>query len=184
MARVRAGAEIIIDSDTHPAAVLGATEPPRRSISESIALGEARTKELGYKPVMDAGLAADLGEIIRNRKPRDTSVSEGHFGPDPRYQHPDRKRPARRRRRRYPPQGAGRARRDRCRVLGFLSDRSIQLSQRRIQSVQYLQIKERLAISISSITWMSSRSASFAGDLTVEANSFSAPLSKLWPSIL
>ena len=27
---------------------------------------------MGYKPVMDAGFAADLEEIIRNRKPRDT----------------------------------------------------------------------------------------------------------------
>jgi hypothetical protein len=37
-------------------------------------LAEARTKELGYKPVMDADFAADLEEIIRNRKPRDTSA--------------------------------------------------------------------------------------------------------------
>ena len=74
LARVRAGVEIVIESDTHPAAVLRAAEPPRRSISESIALAEERTKELGYKPVMDAGFAADLEEIIRNRKPRDTSA--------------------------------------------------------------------------------------------------------------
>jgi antitoxin (DNA-binding transcriptional repressor) of toxin-antitoxin stability system len=74
LARVRAGAEIVIESDAHPAAVLRAAAPPRRSISESIALAEARSKELGYKPVMDAGFAADLEEIIRNRKPRDTSV--------------------------------------------------------------------------------------------------------------
>lgn len=74
LARVRAGAEIVIESDTHPAAVLRAATPPRRSISESIALAEARSKELGYKPVMDAGFAADLEEIIRNRKPRDTSA--------------------------------------------------------------------------------------------------------------
>jgi len=74
MARVRAGVEVVIESNTHPTAVLRAVEPPHRSISESIALAEARTKELGYKPVMDAGFAADLAEIIRNRKPRDTSA--------------------------------------------------------------------------------------------------------------
>ena len=74
LARVRAGVEVVIESATHPAAVLRAAEPQRRSISESIALAEARTKELGYKPVMDAGFAADLEEIIRNRKPRDTSA--------------------------------------------------------------------------------------------------------------
>ncbi len=51
-----------------------AAAPPRRSISESIALAEARSKELGYEPVMDAEFAADMEEIIRNRKPRDISA--------------------------------------------------------------------------------------------------------------
>lgn len=74
LARVRAGAEIIIESGSYPAAVLRAATLPRRSISESIALAEARSKELGYRPVMDAEFAADLEEIIRNRKPRDTSA--------------------------------------------------------------------------------------------------------------
>ena len=46
MARVRAGVEVAIESDRHPAAVLRAAEPPRRSISESIALAEARTSFL------------------------------------------------------------------------------------------------------------------------------------------
>ncbi|HTS06580.1 MAG TPA: hypothetical protein VMP68_13425 [Candidatus Eisenbacteria bacterium] len=74
LARVRAGAEVVIESGKLPVAVIHATAPPRRSISESIALAEARSKELGYKPVMDAEYAADMEEIIRNRKPRDTSA--------------------------------------------------------------------------------------------------------------
>jgi len=74
LAHVRLGAEIVIESGTYPPTVLRMAAPPRRSISESIALAEARSKELGYKPVMDAGFAADLDEIIRNRKPRDTSA--------------------------------------------------------------------------------------------------------------
>jgi antitoxin (DNA-binding transcriptional repressor) of toxin-antitoxin stability system len=74
LARVRAGAEIVIESGTYPVAVIHTAAPPRRSISESIALAEARSKELGYKPVMDAEFAADMEEIIRNRKPRDTSA--------------------------------------------------------------------------------------------------------------
>ncbi len=74
LARVRAGAEIVIENGNRPVAVLHAPTPLRRSISESIALAEARSKELGYKPVMDPGFAADLEEIIRNRKPRDTSA--------------------------------------------------------------------------------------------------------------
>lgn len=74
MARVRAGAEVVIENGSYPTAVLRSAAPPRRSISESIALAEAYTKELGYKPVMDADFAADLEERIRNRKPRDTSA--------------------------------------------------------------------------------------------------------------
>ena len=74
LAHVRLGVEIVIESGAYPPAILRMAAPPRRSISESIALAEARTKELGYKPVMDADFAADLEEIIRNRKPRDTSA--------------------------------------------------------------------------------------------------------------
>jgi antitoxin (DNA-binding transcriptional repressor) of toxin-antitoxin stability system len=73
MARVRAGEEIVIESDSHPVAVIRAAAPPRRSISESIALAEAHSKELGYTPVMDTAFASDMEEIISNRKPRDTS---------------------------------------------------------------------------------------------------------------
>src|SRR5216684_2414223 len=38
LARVRAGAEIVIENDTRPVAILHATEPVRRTISECIAL--------------------------------------------------------------------------------------------------------------------------------------------------
>lgn len=76
LARVRAGEEVVIESGAYPTAVIRPATPPRRSVSESIALAEARSKELGYKPVMDADFAADLEEIIRNRKPRDTSASD------------------------------------------------------------------------------------------------------------
>ena len=38
LARVRAGAEIVIENDTRPVAVLHAAEPVRRTISECIAL--------------------------------------------------------------------------------------------------------------------------------------------------
>jgi antitoxin (DNA-binding transcriptional repressor) of toxin-antitoxin stability system len=69
MARVRAGEEIVIESDSQPVAVIRAAAPPRRSI----ALAKARSKELGYTPVMDVEFAADMQEIIRNRKPRDAS---------------------------------------------------------------------------------------------------------------
>lgn len=74
MARVRAGVEVVIESGAEPVAVIRAAAPPRRSISESIALAEAHSKELGYEPVMDAEFAADMEEIIRNRKPADRSA--------------------------------------------------------------------------------------------------------------
>jgi galactose-1-phosphate uridylyltransferase len=74
LARVHEGAEVVIESENHRAAILRSEEFPRRTISESIALAEAHSKELGYEPVMDAAFAADLEEIIKNRKPRDTSA--------------------------------------------------------------------------------------------------------------
>jgi antitoxin (DNA-binding transcriptional repressor) of toxin-antitoxin stability system len=74
MARFRHGAEVIIESESAPIAFVRPAAPPRRSISESIALVEARTKERGYAAVMDPDFAADMVEIIGNRKPRDTSA--------------------------------------------------------------------------------------------------------------
>ncbi len=74
LARVRAGEEVVIESGTHPVAVLRPMASPRgRLLSESIALAEAHAAELGYEPTMDAEFAADLEEIINNRKPRDLS---------------------------------------------------------------------------------------------------------------
>ncbi len=49
-------------------------EPRGRLLSASIALAETHANEMGYEPVMDAGFAADLEEIIRNRKPRNLSA--------------------------------------------------------------------------------------------------------------
>jgi antitoxin (DNA-binding transcriptional repressor) of toxin-antitoxin stability system len=75
LARVRAGEEIVIEKEASPAVVLRVVvEPLGRLLSESIALAEAHAKELGYEPHMDAEFAADLKEIIRNRKPRDPSA--------------------------------------------------------------------------------------------------------------
>jgi len=69
LARVRAGAEIVIESEARPLAVLRAAEPPRRSISECIALAKEHEEETGEAPVLDPDFAADVEEIIRNRKP-------------------------------------------------------------------------------------------------------------------
>ena len=73
--RVSAGAEVIIERDSRPVAVLRSAEAPRgRLLSESIALAEAHAKELGYEPTLEAGFASDLREIISSRKPRDLAA--------------------------------------------------------------------------------------------------------------
>ena len=78
MTRVREGAEVIIERDAKPVAVVRPAEatPGGRPISESIALAEAHAKELGYEPTMDPDFAADLEEIIKSRKPRNISAWE------------------------------------------------------------------------------------------------------------
>jgi antitoxin (DNA-binding transcriptional repressor) of toxin-antitoxin stability system len=73
--RVRAGAEVVIEKDALPVAVVRAADVPRgRLLSESIALAEAHAKELGHEPTMDEDFAGDLKEIINSRKPRDLSA--------------------------------------------------------------------------------------------------------------
>src|SRR5208282_12054 len=77
MARVRAGAEVIIERDAKPIAVVRPAEALRGCpISECIALAEALARELGYEPTMDPDFAADLEEIIKSRKPRNISTWE------------------------------------------------------------------------------------------------------------
>jgi antitoxin (DNA-binding transcriptional repressor) of toxin-antitoxin stability system len=66
---VRAGAEVVIEHDERPVAVVRAAEPARRTISECIALAEAHAKELGHEPTLDPDFAADLADIIANRQP-------------------------------------------------------------------------------------------------------------------
>ncbi len=74
LARVRAGAEVVIESEARAVAVLRpAAEVHGRRLSESIALADAHARELGSEPTMDADYAADLEDIIKNRKPRDVA---------------------------------------------------------------------------------------------------------------
>jgi len=75
LARAYLGEEIVIEKNAEPAIVLRkASEPRGRLLSESIALAKKHAEELGYEPRMDPEFAADLEEIIRNRKPRGTSA--------------------------------------------------------------------------------------------------------------
>ena len=68
MARVRAGAKVIIENGARPVAVLHAAEPVHRSISECIALAKAHEEETAKAPVLDPDFAEDVEEILRHRK--------------------------------------------------------------------------------------------------------------------
>jgi antitoxin (DNA-binding transcriptional repressor) of toxin-antitoxin stability system len=69
IARVETGAEVVIERDSRPVAVLRAAAPVRRTISECIALAKAHEEETGQSPVLDPDFAEDVEDIIRNRKP-------------------------------------------------------------------------------------------------------------------
>lgn len=71
MARVRAGAEVVIESNARAVAVVrpAGEEFRPRLLSESIALAKKHAEELGYEPRMDPDFAADLEEIIKSRRP-------------------------------------------------------------------------------------------------------------------
>ena len=67
LARVRAGAEIVIEG--HEPVVVVRAEPVRvRLLSECIALAKAHEEETGKVPVLDPDFAADVEEIVKNRK--------------------------------------------------------------------------------------------------------------------
>ncbi len=69
MARVRAGAKVIIENGARPLVVLHAAEPVRRSISECIALAKEHEDETGIAPVLDPDFAEDVEAILSHRKP-------------------------------------------------------------------------------------------------------------------
>src|SRR5690349_24587701 len=66
---VQAGKEVVIERDAQPLAIVRAAAPVRRTISDCIALAKAHEEELGQAPTLDPDFAADVEEIVRNRKP-------------------------------------------------------------------------------------------------------------------
>lgn len=76
LARVRAGAEIVIENGERPVAVLHGADPARRSISECIALAKAHEEETGKAPILDPDFAEDVEEILSQRKPWDPPAWE------------------------------------------------------------------------------------------------------------
>lgn len=78
LAQVRAGIEVVIESDARAVAVMrpAGDESGPRLLSESLALPKKHAEELGHEPVLDSDFAADLEEIIKSRKPREVSSWE------------------------------------------------------------------------------------------------------------
>jgi antitoxin (DNA-binding transcriptional repressor) of toxin-antitoxin stability system len=67
--KVRQGAEVVVERNHQPVAVLRPAVPPRRTISESIALAEHREKERGFVVTLDPDFASEVERIAANRKP-------------------------------------------------------------------------------------------------------------------
>jgi antitoxin (DNA-binding transcriptional repressor) of toxin-antitoxin stability system len=67
--RVRAGVEVIIEKDARPVAIVHPAEPPRRTVSESIALAKSHEAESGQPPVLDSDFAEDVQHVINKRRP-------------------------------------------------------------------------------------------------------------------
>jgi antitoxin (DNA-binding transcriptional repressor) of toxin-antitoxin stability system len=67
--KVRQGVEVIVERDDQPLAVLRAAVPLRRTISESISLAEHRDRDRGYAVTLDPDFAAEVEQIVQNRKP-------------------------------------------------------------------------------------------------------------------
>jgi antitoxin (DNA-binding transcriptional repressor) of toxin-antitoxin stability system len=68
MSKVRAGAEVVIEKDARPVAVVKAPEPTPRLLSESLRL----IRERGSTVTLDGGFAKDVEEFIdSHREPLD-----------------------------------------------------------------------------------------------------------------
>lgn len=76
LSRVREGAEVVIDDETGPVAVMRSPEGLDPSMAATMARA-LRLRELrGEDLYIDSDFAADVAERIRNRKPRDRSAYE------------------------------------------------------------------------------------------------------------
>jgi antitoxin (DNA-binding transcriptional repressor) of toxin-antitoxin stability system len=67
--KVQNGAEVVIEQDHRPVAVIKTPQGPGRTLSECIAIAKRREQERGYAVTLDPDFAADVEEIVRNRQP-------------------------------------------------------------------------------------------------------------------
>jgi hypothetical protein len=64
LAKVREGAEVIVEQDHRAVAVIKTPQGPGRQLSECIALAKAFEAQLGYAPVPDADFTADAQAAV------------------------------------------------------------------------------------------------------------------------
>jgi antitoxin (DNA-binding transcriptional repressor) of toxin-antitoxin stability system len=64
LAQVREGAEVIVEQDHRPVAVIKTPQSPGRKIGECIALAKAYEQKLGYAPAPDPDFAKDVQAAI------------------------------------------------------------------------------------------------------------------------
>lgn len=76
VAQVCAGAEVVIEQNARPVAVLHAAEPSPRTISECIALAKLHEEQTGNTPILDPDFAQDIEEILRQRQAWNPPASE------------------------------------------------------------------------------------------------------------
>ncbi len=68
--KVRNGAEILVEHDRHPFAIIRPPEEPGRPIAECIAIAKAYEERLGQAPLPDPDFAADVqAGIDAHREP-------------------------------------------------------------------------------------------------------------------
>ena len=73
--KVRKGAEVVIEQDHRPVAVMKTPPAPGRSIDECIALAKAYEEQLGHAPAPDPDFAKDVQAAIdAHQEPLDTSA--------------------------------------------------------------------------------------------------------------
>lgn len=75
LARVREGAEVVIEEGHRPVAFIRKSQGPGRPIAECIAIAIAYEERLGYAPIPDEGFAKDVeAGIEAHREPLDVSA--------------------------------------------------------------------------------------------------------------
>jgi antitoxin (DNA-binding transcriptional repressor) of toxin-antitoxin stability system len=67
--KLRQGAEVVVEQDHRPVAVISPLKGPGRPIDECIALAKAH----GSGATLDEDFAQDLDEIIADEQPKETS---------------------------------------------------------------------------------------------------------------